>query len=107
MKEDDSVDERLLDLLRDLAADLEAPDPERSLLSEIRDLGDQTVPLFIDAILYTDPRIRRMAAFCTLAVGGNGVSEKNHRKLSLPQSGQTASKFRLLATPNVTSLFVK
>jgi hypothetical protein len=30
------MDDRLLGLLRDLAADLAAPDPERSLLSETR-----------------------------------------------------------------------
>ena len=61
--------ERLLGLLRDLAADLEDLDPERSVLSEIRDLGGQTVPLLIQALRHGEPQIRRMAAFALGQLG--------------------------------------
>jgi len=61
------MDDNLLKLLRDLAFDLEDPDPERCPLSEIRDLlGDKAVPNLVEAIIHDDPVIRRTAA---LALG--------------------------------------
>ena len=51
-----------IDLLRLLADSLEHPDPDRSPLSNITDLGDQAVPLLIEALTHDDPIIRRTAA---------------------------------------------
>ena len=50
------------DLLRLLADSHEHPDPEGSPLSNITDLGDQAVPLLIEALTHDDPLIRRTAA---------------------------------------------
>jgi HEAT repeat protein len=63
------MDERILALLRDLAFDLEAPDPYRSPLSDIADLDDQAVPLLIEALRHNDPLIRNMAAFALGQLG--------------------------------------
>ena len=51
------------DLLRILANSLEHPDPDGSPLSEITDLGDQAVPLLVEALTHDDPVIRRAAAY--------------------------------------------
>ena len=50
------------DLLRLLADSHEHPDPDSSPLSDITDLGDQAVPLLIEALTHDDPIIRRTAA---------------------------------------------
>ena len=50
------------DLLRLLADSHEHPDPDSSPLSNITDLGDQAVPLLIEALTHDDPIIRRTAA---------------------------------------------
>jgi len=54
--------EHITDLLRLLAHSLENPFLDRCPLTEIADLGDQAVPLLIDALAHDDPVIRRTAA---------------------------------------------
>ncbi len=54
--------EHIIDLLRLLAHSLENPVLDRCPLSEIADLGDQAIPLLIDALTHDDPVIRRTAA---------------------------------------------
>ena len=44
------MNDNLIELLRHLAVDLDDPEPDRSLLSEIRDLGDQVVPRLVEAL---------------------------------------------------------
>ena len=57
------MNDNLIQLLRDLAVDLDDPDPERWPLSEIRDLlGDEVVPKLVEALAHSDPLIRKMAA---------------------------------------------
>ena len=53
---------KFIDLLRLLADSHEHPDPDSSPLSDITDLGDQAVPLLIEALTHDDPLIRRTAA---------------------------------------------
>ena len=53
---------KFTDLLLLLAHSLEHPDPDSSPLSDIADLGDQAVPLLIEALTHDDPIIRRTAA---------------------------------------------
>jgi HEAT repeat protein len=50
------------DLLRLLSNSHEHPDPDSSPLSDVADLGDQAVPLLIEALTHDDPLIRRTAA---------------------------------------------
>lgn len=56
------TDLRFIALLCFLAASSEHPDPDCSPLSDIADLGDQAVPLLIEALTHDDPIIRRTAA---------------------------------------------
>jgi HEAT repeat protein len=60
------MDDRILDLLRDLASDFENSGLYWTPISEIRDLGDEAVPKLVDALRHGDPLIRKMAA---LAIG--------------------------------------
>ena len=53
---------KFIDLLRLLADSHEHPDPDSSPLSAITDLGNQAVPLLIEALTHDDPIIRRTAA---------------------------------------------
>ncbi len=57
------MDEKVIELLRDLASVLEGPDLERSPLTEISDLGQQAIPSLIAALGHVDPVIRKVAAF--------------------------------------------
>jgi len=54
--------EHIIAQLRLLAYSLPNPVLDRCLLSEIADLGDQAVPLLIEALTHDDPVIRRTAA---------------------------------------------
>lgn len=56
------TDQPFVELLRLLADSLEHPDPYSSPLSEISALGDEAVPLLIEALNHDDPVIRRTAA---------------------------------------------
>jgi HEAT repeat protein len=58
-------DQRLIELLRQLAECLASPDPERNPLGEIEGLGDEAVPRLVAALDHEDPLIRRMGA-CAL-----------------------------------------
>jgi len=57
------MDERILRLLREVADDLEDPDPYWSPSSEIHDLGDEAVPLLVEVLQHDEPLMRKMAAF--------------------------------------------
>ncbi|MHB8971280.1 MAG: HEAT repeat domain-containing protein [Pirellulaceae bacterium] len=56
------TNQAFIDLLLLLADSHVHPDPEGSPLSDIADLGDQAVPLLIEALAHDDPIIRRTAA---------------------------------------------
>ncbi len=57
------MDDKIIELLRDLASVLEGPDLERSPLTEISDLGPKAVASLIHALSHSDPVLRKMAAF--------------------------------------------
>jgi HEAT repeat protein len=62
--------DNLIELLRELAVDLDDPHPERSVLSEIRDLlDDQVVPRLVEAMTHDDPLIRKTAAVALGSLG--------------------------------------
>ena len=56
------MEDKIIELLRDLALDLEQPDPYRSPLSEISDFGDQATPMLIKSLQHDSPLIRRTSA---------------------------------------------
>jgi HEAT repeat protein len=56
------TNQQFTDILRLLADSHKYPDPYSSPLSDIADLGDQAVPLLIEALTHDDPSIRRTAA---------------------------------------------
>ncbi len=55
------TNQNFTDILRLLAHSVEHPDPCSSPLSDIADLGDQTVPQLVKALTHDDPIIRRSA----------------------------------------------
>ena len=55
------TNQNFTDILRLLAHSVEHPDPCSSPLSDIADLGDQTVPQLVKALTHDDPIIRRGA----------------------------------------------
>lgn len=56
------MDERIVELLRNLAAYLKRPDAESDPISGIEKLGEQSVPLLIAALRHDDSLIRRTSA---------------------------------------------